>query len=519
LNPECFVNDNNTNTELVEVLTLPEEDENEQEKTTSVTLNITSSKETEEINQNTSVQPEQISTPMKPIMSVLSREYTYNTPKRRSSQRHRSMLNSAYATPMQTEPTPINEEESNSPSIASKSMLNILLTKPTEVQPRGLRKTSIKPSPIRTSTRNTINEGATNSPSIASKSMLNILLTKPTEAEPKALGKISSARTSRRTIMNDKTPNSPSIASKSMLEILLTKPTEVQPNVLQNTSIVSSSTRTSRRTIIREEATNSPSIASKSMLGILLTNPTEDQPSIVQHTSVASSPVRVSTRKSGHLSSNPTPRASINPLHSSTPSSTRHKSLQMVSIGEQEQVLTTVPQQIDMVPLNDTEASIQQPSTIEMGVQTTPSLDVSSRRRLNAIQQPTTPILQMNKSSSMVIVDEEKQITSLQTNVIMNLQRSVRFQLTPATDARLVAKEQMEENLRGLKPDIVINSAPILLETKLEKVKSVQIKKITKPKRKRLATTKKTDSVSFHFFVLIENNQSSFSYLEITTYS
>jgi hypothetical protein len=92
----------------------------------------------------------------------------------------------------------------------------------------------------------------------------------------------------------------------------------------------------------------------------------------------------------------------------------------------------------------------------------------------------------------------------------MNLQRSVRFQLTPATDARLVAKEQMEENLRGLKPDIVINSAPILLETKLEKVKSVQIKKITKPKRKRLATTKKTDSVSFHFFVLIENNQSSF---------
>jgi len=319
--------------------------------------------------------------------------------------------------------------------------------------------------------------------------------------------------------MNDKTTNSPSIASKSMLEILLTKPTEVQPNVLQKTSIVSSSTRTSRRTIIREEATNSPSIASKSMLGILLTNPTEDQPSIIQHTSIVSSPARVSTRKSGHLSSNPTPRASINPLHSSTPSSTRHKSLQMVSIGEQEQVLTTVPQQIDMVPLNDTEASIQQPSTIEMGVQTTPSLDVSSRRRLNAIQQPTTPILQMNKSSSMVIVDEEKQITSLQTNVIMNLQRSVRFQLTPATDARLVAKEQMEENLRGLKPDIVINSAPILLETKLEKVKSVQIKKITKPKRKRLATTKKTDSVSFHFFVLIENNQSSFFNFEITTYS
>ncbi|CAF3119104.1 unnamed protein product, partial [Rotaria sp. Silwood2] len=68
----------------------------------------------------------------------------------------------------------------------------------------------------------------------------------------------------------------------------------------------------------------------------------------------------------------------------------RHKSLQMVSIGEQEQVSTTVPQEInnvtqeiEIIPLNKTEESIQQPKaprTIEAGVQTTPSLNTSSRR-------------------------------------------------------------------------------------------------------------------------------------------
>ena len=553
-NPECFVND----TELIEVVTLPEEDEVEQEKTTSITLNITSSKETEDINQNASIQSEQISTPTKPMMPVLSREYTYSTPKRRTSQRRRSMLTPSYATPMQSEQTTINEEATNSPAIASKSMLNILLTKPTEIEPKGLQKTSITSSSIRTSTPVAINEGTTSSPSIASKSMLNILLTQPTEAEPKGLGKRSiapsSARTSRRTVMNEEAPNSPSIASKSMLNILLTQPTEAESSVVQQTPPARTSRRTitnkeapnspliasqsmlevlltkptetessvvqqpsparmSRRTIINEEATNSPSIASKSMLDILLTKPTEGKSSVVQQTSIASSPGRTSTRKSGRVSSNPTPRASINPLHSSTPSSTRHKSLQMVSIGEQEQVSTTVPQQINieiqeeeededfvMVSLNDVEESIQQPSTIEIGIQTTPSLDVSSRRRLNAIHQQATPI---------VIADEQQQITSLQTNYIMNLQRSVRFQLTPDTDARLVAKEIFEENLRGLKPDIVINPIPVVPEIKQEKVKMVPIKKITKAKtrvlaakKKKAAQTKKTQPVSFLFSLL-----------------
>ncbi|CAF4550388.1 unnamed protein product, partial [Rotaria magnacalcarata] len=68
-------------------------------------------------------------------------------------------------------------------------------------------------------------------------------------------------------------------------------------------------------------------------------------------TSIKPSSQRTS-RGTKRLSANLTPRASINPLHSSTPSSTtRHKSLKMVSIGEQEQILTTVPtqQEIEIV--------------------------------------------------------------------------------------------------------------------------------------------------------------------------
>ncbi|UJR37431.1 hypothetical protein I4U23_030134 [Adineta vaga] len=542
-----------TNTELVEIVSVPEEDEMEHEKTSSVTLNITSSKESEDIDQNVSTQPEQLITPPKQIAPVLSREYTYNTPKRRSSQRRRSTMNSFYATPVQQEqPETIHEEELHSPSVASNSMLKILMTKATDVVPKVTRKSSIAPSPARTSTPITTNEELINSPSIASKSMLEVLLTKPTEAKPRGSRRSASAsspiRPSKRTTMNQQAINSPSIASKSMLdvlltkptkeatptraskrnttvneiidsptvasksmlEVLLTKPTEAKPRSSRRSASVSSPIRPSKRNTISQQTNNSSSIASQSMLGILLTNPTDNNTSLTPEISIAPSPVRNSTRKSRRSSSNPTPQTSINPLHSSTPSASRLKSIQMVSIGEQEQVTTTAPQQInieihreeadiEMVPLNDTTVSIQQPSTIEIGVQTTPSLDKSARHRLNISEQQLTPSIEINKlsssssSSSMIIINEEgqQQITPIQTKVVVNYQRNVRFQLTPATDARLVAKEQLEEALRGLKPDIVLEPTPVMPEPKQEKVKVAPIKKATKPKKKVIASKKK----------------------------
>jgi hypothetical protein len=336
--------------------------------------------------------------------------------------------------------------------------------------------------------------------------MLGVLLTQPTEAEPTVAP--SPVRTSTRRTINATTTNSPSIASKSMLGILLTQSTEAEPTVAP------SPVRTSTRRTINATTTNSPAIASKSLLGILLTNPTEGEPS------ASSLPVQTSIRKSARSSSNATPKVSINPLHSSTPSTSRHKSLQMVSIGEQEQVSTIVPQLIDneiiqeeeqqeieIVQLNDTEESIQQSTlihTIETGVQTTPSLDISSRRRVNKLEQQTTPI---------TIINEQKQITPLQTTVTMNLQRKVCFRLTPTTDARLVAKEKLEENLRGLKPDVILNPTPIIPETKQETVKPVPIKKARKPKKRLVASKKKkTQSVCFLFsyfqsfiFILFRN--------------
>ncbi|CAF3623978.1 unnamed protein product [Rotaria sordida] len=409
-NNECSVNnENNTNlekqTEFVEIVSVLEEDENEQEKTNSLTLNLTSSKSFDEINHNMSNQSEQISTPIKSLMPLLSREYTYTTPKRRSSQRRRSMLNSS-SIPL--EQTIINEEEYKSPSIPSKSMLNILLTNPTEIE---------------------------------QKSLTNINTFSPIQS-----------------------------------------------------------------------ITKSPSITSKSMLGILLTNPTDNEQSVLQETlttSIRPSLKRISTRQSKRLSTNLTPRVSINPLHSSTPSTTkRRKTLQMVSISEQEQILTTVPheinndnQEIAIIPITNNKESIQQSKiirTIDTSVQTTPSLNNSSRRYLNTIEQQTTPIVHMNKSISNIMIHEEEQqqqqISPMQTKMVMSFQRNVRFQLTPTTDARLTEKEQLEENLRGLKPDIIIHPRPITSEHNqkiIKPVKSIRTKKISKPKKKVFTTKKK----------------------------
>ncbi|CAF0927929.1 unnamed protein product [Adineta ricciae] len=580
-----------TDTKLIEVVTLPEEDQSELDKTSSITLNTTSPKETECTIENTATESGELVTPPKPMSAILSREYTYDTPKRRSTKRGRSTLNSSYATPtVPHQPEPINEEEVHSPAIPSKSMLNILMTKPTEAvrksarkasfapspaesstpittseqlvsspaiasksmlevlltkptdtAPKAIEKTSIVPSPIRSSKRKTMTQQVEDSPSIPSKSMLEVLLTKPTKiatptrvskrntavkqttdspaiafnsmlqvlltkpSEPKRRGSRRSAsvstpvRPSKRNTAVKQTVNSPAIASNSMLQVLLTKPTEPKPRGSRRSASVSTPIRPSKRNTTVNQTSESPAIESNSMLGVLLTNPTEN------NASVAPSPVPSAAQNGRRSSSNATPRASINPLHSSTPAATpRHKSLQLVCIGEQEQVTTTVPHQVnieiqrddadvEMVSVNETTVSIEQPSTLERGVQTTPSLDKFGRHYLHVSEQQTTPNIQINKSSSSMVVvnEEEEQITPIQTKVVVNLQRSVRFQLTPGTDARLVAKEQLEEALCGLKPDIVIPPTPIILEPQSTKVKAATIKKAAKPKKKVIASKKK----------------------------
>ena len=182
----------------------------------------------------------------------------------------------------------------------------------------------------------------------------------------------------------------------------------------------------------------------------------------------------------------------------------------MVSIGEEEQVSITVPQtspieeeevaaeeleeeeelKIDMVPLNDT-VPVPIVRTMDIGIQTTPSLDAASRRQLNTIEQQTTPKVQA----------VERQMSPLQTKAIIHLQRNVRFQLTPTTDARLAEKEKFDEHLLGLKPEIVFSSEPIQPAVPAKSAPQV---KATKAK-------KKAEPVSSHtlHFVLHSSISSS----------
>lgn len=238
------------------------------------------------------------------------------------------------------------------------------------------------------------------------------------------------------------------------------------------------------------------------MLGVLLTTDSTTA------TPTAASPRRSTrqTRPSVRLSTDDFVRkSSMNPLHSSTPSISKRHSVQMVSIGEEEQVSITVPQpfimeqdedvptkeatmteeapveeveeveetedeiKIEMVPLNDT-VPVPTVRTMEIGIQTTPSLDLASRRVVSTMEQQTTPLIQ--------------------TKTIIHLQRSVRFQLTPTTDARLAEKEKIDEKLRGLKPDLVLPppTNPLDEETATEtvapkKAKSSKPKKANKPKK------------------------------------
>ncbi|CAF1054636.1 unnamed protein product [Adineta ricciae] len=310
-----------------------------------------------------------------------------------------------------------------------------------------------------------------------------------------------------------------------------------------------------------------PLSESKILLTTLSTNPTtmsEAPPMILQKSLAGSAspspnPTPVITiRQSEHLSSALSPRRSINPLHSSTPS-TRSKSLQMVSLGEQEQLSTTVPQhlQIDLtaedVEMLDNEqqvdipvyqvaeegiqtSPIQPPRRIDVSAQTTPSLNPLSRRCFQAMEQQTTPIAKRSSSSascqttpiaiqikqtspmaphvpsvvSSVIIEEEReqqqqqqQVTPLHSKAIVHLRRNVRFQFTPSTDARLAAKEKLEEEQkRQVKLDIVIDPInPIPSDNEREEDtedESIRAKKkiSTSKKKKVSAPSTKTDDSS-----------------------
>jgi hypothetical protein len=134
-------------------------------------------------------------------------------------------------------------------------------------------------------------------------------------------------------------------------------------------------------TLIEEEKESSSdnaslcSIASsmKTMLSNLSSHPTaiSEAPEIILQKSLAGSaspspnPTPIITiRPCERLTSNLSPRRHMNPLHSSTPSM-RNKSLQMVSIGEQEQVSTTVPQQLDMDSSSDDQQDINMVSMVD----------------------------------------------------------------------------------------------------------------------------------------------------------
>jgi len=308
-------------------------------------------------------------------------------------------------------------------------------------------------------------------------------------------------------------------------------------------------------TISEEENVSICSIpsSSKSLLSTLSTNPTiiSEAPPIILQKSLAGSaspspnPTPIITiRQSERLSSNLSPRRNINPLHSSTPS-IRNKSLQLVSIGEQEQVTTTVPQQLNIdlsteeVEMIDNEQQInipikiqhvadesiqtspeRPPHRIDIGVQTTPSLDSLSRRRFQTIEQQTTPIGTRSSSSSscqttpvaiaiqrsntqqtspivqtsskMIIEEQQQQVTPLHSKAIMHLRRNVRFQFTPSTDARLTAKEKLEEEQKRSRQDIVINNTTITTKQVLsdnEREEDTE-DEMTKTKKK-ISTSKK----------------------------
>ena len=254
-NDEDFVNENKTDDdypriELVEVVSLPEEDESEEIQTAGITLNLTGSKDINTTSPNSAEEADRsasssspdmsteqdIITPSDPKKPVLSLEYTFHTPTARptrSSERRRSLITNrqSYTRSTQSLIPPIVEQE---PTISEE-----------EKDP--------------------------------SSNNISIYSTRPSSSTTPMLSKLSTNRT---------------VISEA-------------PSIILQKSLADS-------------ASPSP-------------NPT---------------PI-ITVRQSERLSSSLSPRRNINPLHSSTPS-VRNKSLQMISIGEEEQLTTTVPQQFNI---------------------------------------------------------------------------------------------------------------------------------------------------------------------------
>ncbi|CAF3650065.1 unnamed protein product [Rotaria sordida] len=438
--------DDYPNGELIEVVSLPEEDEIEYDPAAGITLNLTASQDRNTLSPNSAEEADRsassssssyisyqqdISTPNNPKLPVLSREYSYNTPTTRSAEHRRSMVT--------------NRRSHNT------RLIHSMIPRISEQQ-------------------TTIIE------------------------EEKDL---SSENTSLCSY--------PSSSLKPMLSILSTN-----------------------QTVISE---GPPIILQKSLAG-----------------SASPSPM-ITIRKSERLSSsliNLSPRRSIHPLQSSTPS-IRNKSLQIVSIDEQEQISTIVPKQFHLnLSKNDIEMfdkqqqvdipieirsmsheSIQtsperRPRLIDIGIQTTP---IVSYRHFQTIEQQTTPLVKHSSSSSCqttpvvisiqrsntqqtspiietstkLIFEEEKQheATPIHSKAIMHLRRNVRFQFTPSTDARLAAKEKLEEDQERLKQEIpIINhnnntTKQILSDNEREEDTEDEIKKKRKTKKKTTISKKK----------------------------
>ena len=273
--------------------------------------------------------------------------------------------------------------------------------------------------------------------------------------------------------------------------------------------------------------------SSNSMLSPLSTNPTtiSEAPPIILQKSLAGSASpspnptpTITIRPNDRLSSNLSPRRSIHPLHSSTPS-IRNKSLQIVSIGEQEQLSTTVPQQLNIssttneVEMIDNEQQIdipiqhvadegiqtspeKAPIRMDMAVQTTPSLHSSSRRSFQTIEQQTTPIIPRASSCQTTPMVSERlskepslprqqheQITPLHSKAIVHLRRNVRFQFTPSTDARLTAKEKLEEEQRQQQQQQLPSKQEIQIITDNEREEDTEDE--TNKTKKKVTTSKK----------------------------
>ena len=86
----------------------------------------------------------------------------------------------------------------------------------------------------------------------------------------------------------------------------------------------------------------------------------------------------------------------------------------------------------------------------------------------------------------------EQQVTPVHTKAMMHLRRNVRFQFTPSTDARLAAKEKLEEEQRQMKEQILIdNPKEIQSDNEHEEDTEDEMKRITKIKKKMTTSRKK----------------------------